>query len=95
MGTILQEWQREARRLAGACDGLRRQDERLRRALRAFVDYYDRAGMPDEITAAMIRDGDEQGGFDGDECFNVRQGRRALAYRPRVVAESGAIEEEA
>jgi hypothetical protein len=43
-------------------------------ALEAFVDYYDQAG----ITTDHVAD-DEDSQFDGDEKFNVRQARVAIA----------------
>jgi len=45
-------------------------------ALRAFVDYYDQAGMPDRLTSRV--EDDPPDGFDGDEVFNVRWGRKVL-----------------
>ena len=50
-------------------------------ALEGFVDYYDQAGMPAEPTEEV--EDDPSGGFDsyfdGDEVFNVRLARAALA----------------
>jgi len=47
--------------------------QKLRYALQAFVDYYEQAGIGEA-------DPDDPGdGFDGDECFNVRLARAAVA----------------
>jgi hypothetical protein len=43
-------------------------------ALQAFVGYYEQAG----ITGDEVGD-DDDGQFDGDEKFNVRQARTAIA----------------
>lgn len=51
-------------------------NQRLRHALQAFVDYYEQAGIG-ECTEGHDDDNNEQ--FSGDERFNVRQGRKALA----------------
>jgi hypothetical protein len=48
----------------------------LREALQSFVDYYTQAGIGD------CEPGDEDDcldSFDGDEMYNVREGRKALA----------------
>ncbi len=48
---------------------------RLHSALASFTDYYGQAG----IGPCHARDDDkDEDGFDGDERFNVRWGRRAL-----------------
>ncbi len=44
-------------------------------ALRGFVDYYDQGGIG---PCHPADDDDPPDGFDGDEVFNVRQGRAAL-----------------
>jgi hypothetical protein len=50
---------------------------KLLRALQDFVDYYDQVGIGECLAGQDDADaGDE---FDGDERFNVRQARAALA----------------
>lgn len=49
---------------------------RLHSALAAFTDYYDQAGIGE--CRARDDDRDDEDGFNGDERFNVRWGRRAL-----------------
>ena len=44
-------------------------------ALQSFVDYYDQAGIGD----CLPGQDDEDDGFNGDEKFNVRLARAAIA----------------
>jgi hypothetical protein len=67
----------ENERLKAENQRLRERAGRLASALREFVDYYDQAGMPHDLTAE--HEADPPGRFDGDEVFNVRMGRKALA----------------
>jgi hypothetical protein len=56
-------------------DRLHKLNAKLASALGAFVDYYDQVG----IGPCRPKDADDPpDGFDGDEVFNVRYGRRAL-----------------
>lgn len=69
--------------VAAERDSLRARCNALEVALRAFVDYYDQAGIGDALETD-----DDEGLFDGDEKFNVRQGREALAEGESRVPDS-------
>jgi hypothetical protein len=62
--------------LSAECDHLNEVNAQLLAALKSFVDYYDQAG----IGPCDEGQDDEDCGdcFDGDERFNVRQGRAAI-----------------
>lgn len=56
-------------------------------ALKAFLGYYEQAGMPEELFCLDESEG--VGAFDGDEVFNVRTGRAAVARWERLSEEAG------
>jgi hypothetical protein len=50
----------------------------LLETLKAFVGYYDQAGMPEEMTEEEAYCGFEDLGFSTDECTNVYHARAAI-----------------
>lgn len=67
-----QRWAAERERMKNVQDG-------LLCALKSFVDYYDQAGIGDCKEGEDDIEDDVFVVFDGDERFNVRQGRAAIA----------------
>jgi hypothetical protein len=58
--------------------------DRLHSALASFTDYYDQAGIGP--CHERNDDKDDDDGFNGDERFNVRWGRRALKRAQKAFA---------
>lgn len=79
-GDVKLEWREEDGPEAAANTRLIAASKKLLHALEAFVDYYTQAGIGDctEADEEEADNGDRDDGFDGDEIFNVRQGRAAI-----------------